>query len=203
MPTRGPGAWSFARRDGLLERSRGELDSPHRDSRVRAILELRGHKQVNARRLIDRLEGRDGPEPASIAHQEGILRGVVVALDRRLERKVQRGVKCREEVRPWHRVGDRGRFATRNSHPELADSLAAMEAGAPNDERVAAAHREPGRKVALDPDIEPRLVLLAVNRSLLAGKRFHRPDSIYGKLSSSRQSTGRLAVGVRAGTTGR
>ena len=112
-------------------------------------------------------------------------------------------MKGREEVRPWHPVSDRRLFATPNADPELADSLVAMEARAPNDERVAAAHRQAGWKGALDPDIEARLVRLAVNRSLLAGKRLHRPEAIYGKIILVQALRGRLAVGVRIGASRR
>ena len=184
-----PGGVAVPRRDGALAAVPGRARfAPPRLSRPRRPRASRSQAEINAHRLVDRLEGRDRPEPAAIAHQDGILLGVVVALDRRGKRKVQRGVKGREEVRPWHPVGDRRRLATRNADPELANSLAAMEAGAPNDERVAAAHRKPGRKGVLEPDVELRLVLLAVNRSLLAWQASPQSRRNLRKLSSSRHS---------------
>jgi hypothetical protein len=87
-------------------------------------------------------------------------------------------MQIREQVRSWHRMSDRRRFPASNSDPELADSPASVKARAPDDESIAAAHRQPGRQMVVDPDVELRPASLAVNRSLLAGKRLHRRRNV-------------------------
>src|SRR6187549_165111 len=77
------------------------------------------------------------------------------------------------------------------ANAQLADTAPLVKARPPEEERVAAAHRESLRQAALEPDLEPRLGGRPIGRWSVPSAQLHSiPPAIMGGRSSGGGSPG-------------